>query len=92
MPQPLFLELKPYMILATGMTVLPWATMGSPWMASTCAWRLTRIALAFKENETSRTQEFVLRWSGNDGRSFREVVRQQWNFGPPNATGEVEEF
>ena len=39
--------------------------------------RLTRIALAFEETETERTQEFVLRWSGDGGRSFREVVRQQ---------------
>ena len=39
-----------------------------------------------------RTQEFVLRWSGDGGRSFREIVRQQWNFSPPNTTREVEEF
>ena len=54
--------------------------------------RLTRISLVFEEIETSRTQEFVLRWSGDNGRSFREIVRQQWNFSPPNATREVEEF
>jgi hypothetical protein len=29
--------------------------------------RLTRIALVFEETETERTQEFVLRWSGDDG-------------------------
>jgi hypothetical protein len=54
--------------------------------------RLARISLVFEETETSRTQEFVLRWSGDGGRSFREIVRQQWNFSPPNATREVEEF
>ena len=54
--------------------------------------RVTRIALAFEETETSRTQEFVLRWSGDDGRSFREIVRQQWNFSPPSTIHEVEEF
>jgi F5/8 type C domain-containing protein len=54
--------------------------------------KLTRIALVFEEIETTRTQEFVLRWSGYDGRSFREIVRQQWNFSSPNATREVEEF
>src|ERR1035441_8266663 len=42
--------------------------------------RLKRIALVFEETETERTQEFVLRWSGDGGRSFREIVRQQWNF------------
>ena len=34
----------------------------------------------------------VLRWSGDGGCSFREIVRQQWNFSPPNTTREVEEF
>jgi hypothetical protein len=53
---------------------------------------LTRIALVFEEIETSRTQEFVLRWSGDGGRSFREIVRQQWNFSPPDAIREVEEY
>ena len=46
--------------------------------------RITRIALVFEETETERTQEFVLRWSPDGGRSFREIVRQQWNFSPPN--------
>jgi hypothetical protein len=54
--------------------------------------RLKRIALVFEETDTERTQEFVLRWSGDGGRSFREIVRQQWNFSPPNAIREVEEF
>src|ERR1700693_4207688 len=54
--------------------------------------RLTRIALIFEETETPRTQEFVLRWSGDGGRSFLEIVRQQWNFSPPETTREVEEF
>src|ERR1035437_4596512 len=54
--------------------------------------RLERIALVFEETDTERTQEFVLRWSGDGGRSFREIVRQQWNFSPPNAIREVEEF
>jgi XRCC1 N terminal domain len=54
--------------------------------------RLTRIALAFEETETERTQEFVLRWSPDGGRSFREIVRQQWNFSPLNTIREVEEY
>ena len=53
---------------------------------------LTLISLVFEETETERTQEFVLRWSPDGGRSFREIVRQQWNFRPPNAIREVEEF
>jgi hypothetical protein len=54
--------------------------------------RLARIALVFEETETERTQEFVLRWSSDGGHSFREIVRQQWNFNPPNAIREVEEY
>jgi len=54
--------------------------------------RLARIALVFEETETERTQEFVLRWSPDGGRSFREIVRQQWNFSPPNTTREIEEY
>jgi hypothetical protein len=54
--------------------------------------RLTRISLVFEETETERTQEFVLRWSPDGGRSFREIVRQQWNFSPPDTTREVEEY
>src|SRR6202165_1631983 len=47
--------------------------------------RLIRIALVFEETETERTQEFVLRWSPDSGRSFREIVRPQWNFNLPNS-------
>jgi hypothetical protein len=54
--------------------------------------RLARIALVFEEIETDRTQEFVLRWSADGGRSFREIVRQQWNFSPPSSIREAEEY
>jgi hypothetical protein len=54
--------------------------------------RFKRIALVFEETKIERTQEFVLRWSSDGGHSFREIVRQQWNFSPPNAIREVEEY
>jgi hypothetical protein len=54
--------------------------------------KLTRISLVFEETETERTQEFVLRWSPDGGRSFREIVRQQWNFNPAETTREIEEY
>ena len=54
--------------------------------------RLTRISLVFEEKQTTRTQEFILRWSSDGGRSFREIVRQQWNFSPPETIREVEEY
>ena len=53
---------------------------------------LKRIALVFEESEMERTQEFVLRWSGDYGGSFQEIVRQQWNFSPPNSIRDVEEY
>ena len=54
--------------------------------------RLKCISLVFEENETARTQEFVLRWSPDGGRSVKEIVRQQWNFSPPDSIREVEEY
>ncbi len=54
--------------------------------------RLRRISVVFEETETKRTQEFTLRWSPDRGGSFREIVRQQWNFSSPDATLETEEY
>src|SRR5262245_12278515 len=54
--------------------------------------RLSCISLVFEENETARTQEFVLRWSPDGGKSIKEIVRQQWNFSPPETIREVEEY
>jgi hypothetical protein len=53
--------------------------------------RLTRIWLLFIEPDIARSQEFALRWSP-DGRAFREIVRQQWNFGPPETIREAEDY
>src|ERR1700674_5558658 len=50
------------------------------------------ISLVFEETVRERTQEFVMRWSGDSGRSFREIVRQQWNFSPPATIREAEEY
>jgi hypothetical protein len=54
--------------------------------------RLKRIHLAFQEDEQERTQEFVLRWSPDGGQSYREILRQQYNFSPPEAAREVEDY
>ena len=54
--------------------------------------KLKQISLVFEEKEIQRTQEFVLRWSSDGGNSFREIVRQQWNFSPPQTKREVEEY
>ncbi len=54
--------------------------------------RLRRIRLVFHEANTTRTQEVVLRWSSDGGESYREVVRQQYNFSPPGTSDEVEDY
>jgi hypothetical protein len=52
--------------------------------------QLRWIRLDFLETDVERTQEYVLRWSPDGGQSFRDIVRQQWNFGP-DATSETED-
>jgi hypothetical protein len=54
--------------------------------------RLLHIRLSFTETEHERTQEFVLKWSGDGGRTYREIVRQQYHFSPPDTTRELEDF
>jgi hypothetical protein len=55
-----------------------------------CELRL--IELTFDERHAARTQEFVLRWSADGGRSYRDIVRQQFTFSPPGTTRETERF
>jgi hypothetical protein len=54
--------------------------------------RVRRIQLLFHEDQLARTQEFVLRWSPDGGQSYREIVRQQYNFSPPDTTREFEDY
>jgi hypothetical protein len=54
--------------------------------------RLQWIRLSFEELEMERTQEIVLRWSKDNGQSYQEIIRQQWNFSPDGATSEVENY
>ena len=50
------------------------------------------VSLVFEEHEFGRTQEFVLRWSSDGGSTLKEIVRQQWNFSPPESIREVEQY
>jgi hypothetical protein len=50
------------------------------------------VRLLFKEEAFSRTQEFVLRWLPYRAGSWKEIVRQQWNFSPPATVDECEEY
>ena len=54
--------------------------------------RIKRIRLVFHEDEQERTQEFLLRWSPDGGQSYLEILRQQYNFSPPEATRELEDY
>jgi len=54
--------------------------------------RIRHMRLVFKEDEHERTQEFALRWSSDGGQSYREIVRQQYNFSSPDSTMECEDY
>jgi hypothetical protein len=54
--------------------------------------RLRSIEVRFDEHGRPRTQEFVLRWSPDGGRSYHDIVRQQYTFSPPGTTREVERY
>ena len=51
-----------------------------------------RILLVFEEPDLERTQEFVLRWSPDQGQSFHEILRQQWHFSPSGSIRETEDY
>lgn len=53
---------------------------------------IRHVRLLFQENERQRSQQFILRWSSDGGRSYREIVRQQYNFSPPRTTEECEDY
>ena len=54
--------------------------------------RIKTINLSFNEATVPRTQEFVLRWCSETDSAFKEIVRQPWNFSPPQITHEVEKY
>jgi len=54
--------------------------------------QLEWIRLGFEEFAVERTQEYVLRWSPDNGESYQEIVRQQWNFSPDGSTSQLDEY
>jgi len=54
--------------------------------------KLTRIFVIFEELEMLRTHQFVLRWTSGTSDPCREIVRQQWNFSPPETVREIEDY
>ncbi len=53
---------------------------------------IRRVLLEVEEREVARTQEIQLACSGDGGRTYRELVRQEYNFSPPGTTFEREDW
>ncbi|MGK7877029.1 MAG: hypothetical protein AB4426_28180 [Xenococcaceae cyanobacterium] len=53
---------------------------------------LHRISLEVEELEVSRSQELQLSVSHDGGQTYRELLRQEYNFSPPGTTFEREEW
>ena len=53
---------------------------------------IRRVALEVEEKEAVRTQELQLSVSCDDGRSYRELLRQEFNFSPEGTTFQREEW
>lgn len=54
--------------------------------------KIKRIHLLFRETEQERAQEFLVRWLPAGDQSYREIVRQQYNFSPPQTIEESEDY
>lgn len=53
---------------------------------------IERIFLEFEERQQARTQEFVLLVLIDNESAYREILRQQYHFSPPNTTQEIEHY
>jgi hypothetical protein len=53
---------------------------------------IRRILLEVEEPGVVRTQELQLAVSGDGGQTYRELVRQEYNFSPPGTTFEREDW
>jgi hypothetical protein len=53
---------------------------------------IRKVRLEVEERDTSRTQEVDLAISSDGGKTYRHVLRQEYNFSPPGTTMEREEW
>ena len=76
---------------------------GAGWQAATSGEQTIRLVfdqprtiehifLMFDEQQQSRTQEFVLLWLMDNESAYREILRQQYHFSPPDTTREIEHY
>lgn len=56
------------------------------------AQNVNMVSLEVEETEVSRTQELTLATSRDGGRTYRELLRQEFNFSPSGTTFEHEEW
>lgn len=50
------------------------------------------IGLLFRETKYHRTQEFLLRYSTDQGASYHHILRQQYSFSPPSTCIQREDY
>ncbi len=78
-------------------------TTGPGWQAAEAGEQTLRICfdipqniqlihLLFRETQQSRTQEFLLRYSKDQGESYQEILRQQYTFSPPHTSIQAEDY
>lgn len=83
--------------------LLPTEDLGLGWQAASGGEQTIRLVfdqpctiehifLVFDEQRQSRTQEFALFWLMDNESSYREILRQQYHFSPPDTTREVEHY
>jgi hypothetical protein len=53
---------------------------------------IRRVLLEAEESEVARTQDLQLAVSSDGGQTYRELVRQEFNFSPPGTTFEREDW
>lgn len=53
---------------------------------------INRVVIEVEETDVERTQEVTLAASSDGGKSYRELLRQEYNFAPPETTFEREEW
>src|SRR6266496_4643251 len=54
--------------------------------------KFRKVTLEIEEQAVGRTQELALAVSDDGGQTYRELVRQEYNFSPPSTTFEREEW
>jgi hypothetical protein len=79
------------------------ATSGPGWQAAQSGEQTIRllfdkpqsiklIHLLFRETSHQRTQEFLLRYSTDQGASYNQILRQQYSFSPPSTYMQSEDY